>query len=92
MAPLGSPGATWRKPAGRNANGTVPADTAFPMKTKASAARPVPGSPGTAWHAVTNATNVSEPRKPTPISAALVPGDLGTLPDRVAAVFVEETE
>jgi hypothetical protein len=40
------------------------------MKTRASAARPVPGSPVTAWQAVTKATNVSEPRKPTPISAA----------------------
>jgi hypothetical protein len=70
---LGSQGATWRKPSDRNASGTVPPDAAFPIKTKASAARPVPGSPVTAWQAVTKATNVSEPRKPTPISAALAP-------------------
>jgi hypothetical protein len=66
MAPSGSHGAGWRKPLGGNANGTVPPDTAFPTKTKASAARPVPGSPVTAWQAITKATNVNEPRKPTP--------------------------
>lgn len=63
--PIGQP---WGHlaPSGRTANGTVPPYTAFPMKTKAIAARPVPGSPVTAWQAVTNAMNVSEPRNPMP--------------------------
>ena len=74
MAPLGSHGATCRNPAGRNANGTVPPDTALPANTSTSAASPVPGRPVTAWQPVTNATNVSAPRNPTPSRAQ---GDAG---------------
>ena len=73
MAPLGSHGATCRNPSGRNANGTVPSDTALPTNTRTRAARPVPGSPVTTWQAVTNATNVSAPRNPTPIKAPAAP-------------------